>query len=307
MYTSLVIEGGGAKNTASLGALRYLEEQKVLENITKFAGTSSGGIICTLLVMGFTPQEILDTIFSIDFNKLNSPFWYYPYNLLQKYGLNNSHKFIKFFQKLFTQKGFDKNVTFAQLYQKTHKTLVLTGANISKQKCVYFHYLSYPNLPVIKALSITMNIPVYFTSIKFEGDYFVDGFLLMNFPLYYFDEPNGHLCTDSVEVSHRFPNTTPSNKTVGIITLDHNEIINKNKFSTNRKINSVRSYIEATMNTMIEHVQHSYLYKNLDFWKQCIMIKLPYPIDITKFQLPKQTQIDFWNIGYETAKTLEIN
>ncbi|ARR75037.1 putative patatin-like phospholipase, partial [Mimivirus AB-566-O17] len=224
MYTSLVIEGGGSKNIASIGALDYLHNHTLLNNIVNYAGTSSGAILCILLVMNYTPKEIKDVVFNGTLNKyIKNNFFMNAYNLFNKYGLNNPNKVIKLMGKLFTNKGFSKNITFKELYHKTHKTLVITGTNISKQKIVYFNYLSHPDVPVLAALRITMNIPIFFTRIKHNGDYYVDGFLLMNFPLYYFDHPDGHLCNDSTELTDYFPTPTPNNKTLGIFTLDPDE------------------------------------------------------------------------------------
>ena len=57
--TSLVLPSGGVKGVYLLGTLQYLYEQCGLEHIQSYYGTSIGSIISGLLIIGFTPLEIL--------------------------------------------------------------------------------------------------------------------------------------------------------------------------------------------------------------------------------------------------------
>lgn len=296
MYTSLVIEGGGSKNIASLGALSFLEQQGLINNLSNYAGTSSGAIICTLLNMGFTSQEIFNVIFNGQVNKTTqSNIWMWFYNILKKYGIHNPHKVNKLITDLFKTKQHPPNITFKQLYQKTNKNLVITGTNITKQKIDYFHHLNTPNMPIIDAIRITMNIPLYFTKIQHNGDYYVDGFLLMNFPLYYFDEPSGYLCCDSTELDNHFQTTTPNNQTIGIITIDPDETLD----NSNLQINNLSDYLTAILNTMLNNIQQHYLKNN--FSQRTIVIQLPLKINPTDFQPPQNTQKQLLQIGFDTA------
>ena len=58
-FNSLVLSGGGSKGFAMLGALQYLYDKGYMENIKNFIGTSIGGIISYLLIIGMTPVEII--------------------------------------------------------------------------------------------------------------------------------------------------------------------------------------------------------------------------------------------------------
>ena len=59
VYEKLVISGGGIKGLSGLGALQYLEDNKLLESINTYIGTSIGGIILYLLAIGYKPIEII--------------------------------------------------------------------------------------------------------------------------------------------------------------------------------------------------------------------------------------------------------
>lgn len=62
----LVLSGGGAKGIAHIGVIQALEENGI--PIDYITGTSMGSIIGAMYAMGYTPQEMLDTILSEDFS-----------------------------------------------------------------------------------------------------------------------------------------------------------------------------------------------------------------------------------------------
>src|SRR3989442_103977 len=66
-YVDLVLEGGGVKGIALVGALTTLEEQGFLPQ--NLAGTSAGAIVATLYAAGYKASELRDNIGS-----LNVPF-----------------------------------------------------------------------------------------------------------------------------------------------------------------------------------------------------------------------------------------
>lgn len=101
---TLVIGGGSIKTIASLGALSVLQEKGILDNITKFAGSSAGSVIVTLLVLGYTPKEINDLIFSQIGGYTNDSFYKIPINMICHYGLFTGNNMIKFFEGFFEKR-----------------------------------------------------------------------------------------------------------------------------------------------------------------------------------------------------------
>ena len=66
----LVLSGGGAKGAAHIGVLKYLEEAGI--PIDYVAGTSMGSIVGGMYALGYTSNEILELISSVDWNRLIS-------------------------------------------------------------------------------------------------------------------------------------------------------------------------------------------------------------------------------------------
>lgn len=177
---TLVLSGGAMKGMAQLGSLHYMESIGILDKFTTFAGTSAGSSIATLLVIGYRPVEIYHFFMNANvknFKNVNA------YNLFNKLGLDDGSKFTMIMKKFFKAKSMEEDITFSDLYQKTKKMLIITGACINDKKTYYFSHESEPNMRVIDALRISVSIPILFTPRKFKGKVFVDGGCTDNYPI----------------------------------------------------------------------------------------------------------------------------
>lgn len=69
----LVLEGGGGKGFAFLGAIQVLEKLEVVQNIQGFGGASAGAITALLLSMGMGSRAIADFLNTTDFGAFFDP------------------------------------------------------------------------------------------------------------------------------------------------------------------------------------------------------------------------------------------
>ena len=313
----LVCTGGGSKVISCIGALKILEEKNILKNIKKYAGSSAGGIICTLLNLEYSSKEIIEIILKINFGLINNFFLRIPFNLMNNYGLFNGNKIVKLFENLLEKKGFNKNTTFLELYIKTGKILVLTGVSITVQDVFYFNFETTPNMKIVDALRITMSIPLFFTSIKYKINekehIFVDGGLINNFPIYYFDivDEYNHYFINNEDLSKKkkeFGIKMITDSTIGILCLDEEESLDVDDYyqGTN-KINNIVDFIRCTLNTMLNKIEEDNFYNPItgskkDFFKNVITIKLPIKIKATDVNLKKNDIDKLIEAGEEAAK-----
>lgn len=245
---TLVVSGGGIKSIAALGSLKVLEEKGILKNIKKYAGTSAGGIIVSLLVIGYTPDEINELIFSKIGSYTNESLYKIPCNMIYNYGIYSGDKMISFLEGFFEKKSYSKKITFKELYERTNKILVMTGTSLSIRDTIFFNYQTTPNLEVIKAIRITASIPLYFTSVRYlheEKEHLMcDGGVLSNFPLYYFDYFKTITTTDGIN---------------GGINKDLDE--NEEKFKL--KVNKIQENVNERISTeKILYSSFNELYRN---------------------------------------------
>ncbi|NGX53060.1 MAG: hypothetical protein KR126chlam5_01367 [Candidatus Anoxychlamydiales bacterium] len=66
---NLVLEGGGVKGIAYVGALKELESLNALSDLKRVAGTSAGAITATFIALGYDIDEIQAILFETDFSQ----------------------------------------------------------------------------------------------------------------------------------------------------------------------------------------------------------------------------------------------
>lgn len=187
-YDAVVISGGGSKGILSLGALHYEFEKGTYDpDYTKiYAGTSIGSVISLLMVCGYKPMEAFTEIYRMehffDVNACHS-IW----DVVKFMGLMSIRGFAERIEELVKAKMGDVP-TLLELKKRTGKTLVVTGANVTKMSCEYFTYKTRPQLGCVDAVKLSSNLPLIFQRIKYDDCYITDGGMIDNFPLKYIDD-----------------------------------------------------------------------------------------------------------------------
>lgn len=178
-YKTLILSGGGIMGIAQLGALARID----YKNFKNIVGTSIGGIIGFLLAIKLTPIEIyqhflqFDSRQSITFSEIQTFF--------KTFGFDNCELFIAKLVDLLIEKNVSPSITFEQLQKNFKANLVITGTNVSKHCAEYFSAKTTPDMKVLTAIRITISIPFIFTSVRYNGSIYVDGFVTDNYAVQY--------------------------------------------------------------------------------------------------------------------------
>lgn len=189
-FKNIVLSGCGIRGFTYLGVFKALEQLNLTKNVEKVYGTSAGAIMGSLFVIGYTGDELLVFLKKSEFKKLKNP---KLTNVIDKHGLDDGKNFLGTLIELYKKKGFSKNLTFQQLYQKTGKDLIITGTNLNKVCIEYFSRENTPKMKILNAVRISMSIPGYFTPVNLKTQTYVDGGLIDNFPMYQ--------CIDCLDIS----------------------------------------------------------------------------------------------------------
>lgn len=180
---TICMSGGGIKGVSFIGALDYLNNIKYIDitKIKNWVGTSAGALVALLLSCGYTTLEIGDFVIDFDFTKINLDIS--VDNVFLNYGINNGERF-EFILKSFIKNKFNlDDITFAELYKITNNNLLIIGTNFTKCCEEVFSYKTTPNMSVLIAARISCSIPVFFTPVLYNGNYYVDGCIKNNFPI----------------------------------------------------------------------------------------------------------------------------
>jgi predicted acylesterase/phospholipase RssA len=180
MYKKIILSGGGVKGIAFIGAIKALEQKKLISELNTLVGVSVGSIISLVLVLGYTSSEMsmilknMPLVFHDDISILN---------IFSTYGVNNAQSLTHFIKQMFTYKNIDPDITFFDLFNITNKDFIVVVTNLSKYRTEYLSYKTAPDLKVIDAIRMSINIPLYFDAIKYNNDYYIDGGVTDNYPV----------------------------------------------------------------------------------------------------------------------------
>ena len=190
-FRNLVFEGGGVKGTAYAGALEVLDQQGILQKIDRVAGTSAGAITALLVALRYTPAEIRSLLTSIDFEQFEDGGDDGVPRLLRKYGWFAGDYFLELLRCIVESKVGKKGVTFADLEAGDYRDLHVFSTDLNTSKAREFSAATSPGFEVAKAVRMSGSYPLFFASVRADGDVFVDGGVLRNYPVDAFDGDAG--------------------------------------------------------------------------------------------------------------------
>ena len=197
----LVLSGGGAKGAAHIGVLKYLEEAEI--PIDYIAGTSMGALVGGMYAIGYSADEILATIRSLDWDRMMS-------NNVERKKISFESKQKKSSHVIsvpFSLKGKREDIR-SRTFRNSLPEGIVTGDNLinlfNSLTVGYSDSISFGNLPIpyvcvatniingkadvldkgefTKALRASMAIPILFNPVKINNTLYVDGGLVCNFP-----------------------------------------------------------------------------------------------------------------------------
>lgn len=183
-YTSLVLSGGGLRASCMLGILENLGRDIDLTNIINFAGTSSGAVVCFLLIIGFNPSEIIANICSFQLlNKLKEQLQYYNLIKIQNGGIISFSIITDFLIFCMKQKNISENITFEELHSIFNKNYTVVSVNCTHKRVEYFSHTSTPQLEILKSLQMSCSVPFIFEVCEYNNSVYIDGGIKDNFPI----------------------------------------------------------------------------------------------------------------------------
>jgi NTE family protein len=205
----LVLEGGGVKGNALVGALSVLEERGFqTQNV---AGASAGAIVAALHAAGYSARELRDIIKDLDFRRFRDtswadriPFVGSPLSILTDLGIYEGKQLLEYVGELLEKKDVR---TFADLVRDAneeearyrYKVQIIASDITGRQLLVLpkdapkLGVENSDDLNVALTVRMSLSIPVFFEPVKFpnvktgQEHLIVDGGLLSNFPVWLFD------------------------------------------------------------------------------------------------------------------------
>lgn len=276
-YKNLVLEGGGTRGIAYAGAIKVLEDRKIVQQLDNVAGTSAGSIAAMMIAVGYNAAEIDSVMRSLKMQKFNDGrggLVGKVKRFSKEFGVFKGNKLDEWLSSLIAYKTNNANLSFAQLHElklmdKKYKDLYCTGTNISQQRIDIFSVQHTPNMLVKTAVHISCCIPLYFEPVVIDSsyklienpekgvkyNYYVDGGMMSNYPINMFDTCiNGTNPLVCGEVKF-------NSQTLGLKLERKKQIDNYSENNTNVagfEIKNYKDYTFALTNLMMETLNRRY-------------------------------------------------
>lgn len=181
-YNELIIGSGGLSGLSYLGSLEILDEYYPIKNFKYLTGCSAGACICALINIGYNVKEMKDIVLNLHFSDF---FEFKLSNMINNGGFVDTTNLKNLFKSMFLTKNISGNITFIELYNLTNIYLTFNSVNQTMNNTEYFNYVNTPNMIVIDAVLMSMNIPLVCVPIKYNNNIYYDGALLDPYPYNY--------------------------------------------------------------------------------------------------------------------------
>jgi NTE family protein len=179
----MVLSGGGIRGLSYAGCFIELETLGHLKYVNEFLVVSCGAIISFAYIIGYTPSEILLLTKNLNFSLIQNLDADIAFDYLDNYGLDDGANLERFLECLLRNKGYTKDLTYLQLYDKTKIHFRTFAVELNTCKLKEFSYKLTPDENIIFGIKATTCIPGYFIPLKKNDMLYVDGGLLNNYPI----------------------------------------------------------------------------------------------------------------------------
>ncbi|MCT8975570.1 patatin-like phospholipase family protein [Clostridium sp. CX1] len=288
MKVDTVFEGGGVKGIGLIGAVCCLEEKGYEWN--RFAGTSAGAIIASLLAAGYSGRELKDIMMNLDYkiflgkNKLKLvSIVSKSSSLLKNKGIYSGEPIRDFVRDLLIKKN---KIKFRDVSINGKSKLKIIASDITQKNMLILpediarYGIDPMEFEIAEAVRMSLSIPFYFKPIKFsykDGySYIVDGGLLSNFPIWIFD----------VQEMPRWP------------TFGFKLVEERVSYTSTGKTDFI-SFLLDVVNTMIDKNEEIYI-KDKDAVRTIFIPTLG--VSTTDFNITKEMRLKIFQSGYKSAE-----
>jgi NTE family protein len=263
MIKYLVLGGGGGGGYSIYGALKYLAKENFwnIDNIKSIYCTSIGAFLSIFISLKYTWEELDDYLIKRPWDKVIALDPTDIINIWNKKGILNEDIIRKILDPLLIAKDLSETITLKQLYEYNNINIHLYTTDITESvpKKVDISYKTHPDLELYKAIAMTSAVPILFSPVIINNNYYIDGGLLNNFPLNdCISEVNNHDEILAIMISSKNTNINTDNQS--FLSYILHIIESMRKFSSN-------DYNQ----TIISNIVECKLDNNLNLWKEALV------------------------------------
>lgn len=191
MIENIVYSGSGSLLPAFAGGTTELFKKTNRNDIKRICATSGGSIYAFLLIINnMDEQKVNDIIMNMEFKKFfDNSFGYIrdTWRLIFRGGWNEGEEIIKFLSDELLNASAYKTLSFSSFKDifGIDFTVIVTNADTGETE--YCNSMNTPHLSVVEAVRRSMSIPLVFIPRRDQNGTYIDGGVLNNFAIQYYD------------------------------------------------------------------------------------------------------------------------
>lgn len=180
----IVICGGGPTGFLSYGAAKHLSQQGfwLHDNIESIFGTSIGSLIGAMLCLKHEWETLDDYIIKRPWEKVIVGSLE-MFELFAQKGMAKLKLLDDIMQPLLESKDLAINITMLEFYEYSRISLNVFTVDLNKFEKVHISHTTHPHLPLMDAIKMSCCMPVLFQPIVRDGCCYIDGGIMVNYPL----------------------------------------------------------------------------------------------------------------------------
>ncbi len=182
MIDHIVLSSAGPNGLIQLGIISHIIEINLIDplNLKSIYASSAGSIIGLFLCLQIPIQEIieyfihrpLDKWFKLDMSQF-----------MTHKGLVSSDCFHQLLVPFFNAYDIPITITMKELYDRTNTDFHIFTTSVRDMISVDLNHITFPELSVITAVSMSSSVPLLFTPVQFQDEYYMDGGVLKHCPV----------------------------------------------------------------------------------------------------------------------------
>jgi NTE family protein len=272
--TDLVFSGGGVRGCGYARIWSVLEEYNLSCQIKRVVGVSAGSIVAGLIALGLKGDKIECIVRNMNFGNFadNSiGFSLDIYRLITQFGWNKGDVFLKWYGDIIASRFGHPDATLQDVYNETGIEFCVLATCLESEEGKMFSYKSDPNLSFRKAVRMSISIPGFFVPVIHEGCTYVDGGVVNNYPIWYFQEEG---CGIEKTLGFRLVGNPHPVRRITCTTLSTQRSYwqwVKEKFISPRGgISNIKDYVSSIVSTMCRTIERSEIREG--YWERTVQI-----------------------------------
>ena len=180
----IVICGGGPTGFLSYGAAKHLAQHGFWshDNIETIYGTSIGSLIGAMLCLKHEWDTLDDYIIKRPWEKVIVGSLE-MFELFAQKGMAKMKLLDDIMQPLLESKDLTIGITLREFYEYSRISLNVFTVDLNKFEKVHLSHATHPDLPLMDAIKMSCSMPVLFQPIVRDGCCYIDGGIMVNYPL----------------------------------------------------------------------------------------------------------------------------